>query len=127
MANITRIYYNKLVRDNIPDIIRAKRQECGIRTVTDIQEYQQELFKKIEEEGKSLSMVRTKEEFLEECSDLLMVLDSIIEQLGITGEELREARKENRMRKGAYKKQQFLQWSADVDYETDETPQGIPL
>lgn len=127
MTTITRIYYNKLVRDNIPDIIHAKRQECGTRKITDVQEFQQELFKKIEEEGKSLSMVRTREEFLEECSDLLMVLDSIIEQLGITGEELREARKQNRMRKGAYKKQQFLQWSADVEYETDETPQGIPI
>lgn len=127
MSSINRIYYNKLIRDNIPDMIRAKHQECGVRKITDVQEFQQELFKKIKEEATSLSMTRTKEEFLEEYADLMMVLDTILVQLEVTPEDVQTAREENRFRKGAYKHQHYLLWSADVGYESNESPQGIPL
>ncbi len=127
MSETTRIYYNKLVRDNVPDIIRGKRQDCEVRRITDMQEFQQELFKKIKEEGTSLAMARTKKQFLEEYADLMAVLEEIIYQLDITPDDLREIRSENLLRKGRYKKQHFLVWSDDVGYKTEETPQGIPI
>ena len=127
MSEINRIYYNKLVRDNIPAKIEAKKQECEIRKISDIQELQQELFKKIKEEATSLSMVRDKETFLEEYSDLMVVLETLISQLEIGKEELLEARKANLLKKGAYRHGYYLAWSADVDYESNESPQGIPL
>ncbi len=127
MSQITRVYYNKLVRDNIPEIIRAKREECEVRQISDMQEFQQELFKKIKEEATSLAMVRTKEEFIGEYTDLMVVLDTIIKQLEISDTELAEARKENLLRKGDYKHQHFLLWSEDVGYQSNESPQGIPL
>lgn len=127
MSKVTRVYYNKLIRDNIPDIIKSKHQECEVRPMTDVQEFQQELFKKIKEEATSLAMVRSKEDFLGEYADLMMVLDTIIDQLEITPEEIAKVREENRLRKGAYKHQHYLVWSADVDYESNESPQGIPL
>lgn len=127
MSEITRVYYNKLVRDNIPAKIEAKHEQCEYRKVTDVQELQQELFKKILEEASSIAMVREKKEFLEEYSDLMVVLETLINQLEISKEEVIAARKENLVRKGGYKHGYYLHWSADVDYKSNETPQGIPL
>lgn len=127
MSEITRVYYNKLIRDNVPDTIRAKREACEVRQITDVQEFQQELFKKIKEEANSLAMVRTKEEFLGEYADLMMVFETIMGQLEITPEEVAEARNQNLLKKGGFKHQYFLLWSEDVGYQSNESPQGIPL
>jgi predicted house-cleaning noncanonical NTP pyrophosphatase (MazG superfamily) len=127
MSEITRVYYNKLVRDNIPAKIEAKKEACEIRKITDVQELQQELFKKIQEEGSSLAMSRDKKTFLEEYSDLMVVLETLITQLEISRDEVIAARKENLLRKGAYKHGYYLHWSADVGYQSNESPQGIPL
>lgn len=127
MSVITRVYYNKLVRDNIPAKIEGKGEHCEVRPVADMQEFQQELFKKIKEEASSLSMTRTKEDFLGEYCDLMTVLETIIAQLDISLEELKAARADNLLTKGGYKKKHFLVWSDDVGYSSDESPQGIPL
>ncbi len=127
MSELTRVYYNKLVRDNIPAKIEGKKEACEYRKITDVQELQQELFKKIQEEASSLSMARDKATFIEEYSDLMVVLETLVMQLGISREELVEARKENLVRKGAYKHGYYLHWSADVGYQSNESPQGIPL
>lgn len=127
MSEINRIYYNKLVRDNIPSKIAAKREEYSVRNITDVQELQQELFKKIREEAASLSMSRTTEEFLEEYSDLMVVLETLIKQLEIPRDDIIKARQENLLKKGQYKHGYFLHWSADVGYQSNESPQGIAL
>jgi predicted house-cleaning noncanonical NTP pyrophosphatase (MazG superfamily) len=127
MSEVTRVYYNKLVRDNIPAKIEAKHEKCEYRKITDVQELQQELFKKIKEEASSIAMVRDKNEFLEEYSDLMVVLETLINQLEISRDEVIAARKENLIRKGAYKHGYYLLWSADVGYQSNESPQGIPL
>jgi predicted house-cleaning noncanonical NTP pyrophosphatase (MazG superfamily) len=127
MSEITRIYYNKLVRDNIPTKIEGKHRKCDYRKLTDVQELQQELFKKIKEEAASISMVRSKDDFLEEYSDLMVVLETLIHQLEISREEVVAARKENLVRKGGYKHGYYLHWSEDIDYQSNESPQGIPL
>ena len=127
MSEITRVYYNRLVRDNIPTKIEAKHEKCEYRKISDVQELQQELFKKIKEEASSIAMVRDKAEFLEEYSDLMVVLETLIQQLDITKEQVIAARKENLIRKGAYKHGYYLLWSADVGYQSNESPQGIPL
>ena len=127
MSEINRVYYNKLIRDNIPAKIEAKHQKCDIRKITDVQEFQQELFKKIQEEAASLAKCRTKEEFLEEYCDLMVVIDTLVKQLGIETEELITARKDNLLTKGAYKHAHYLHWSDDVNYRSNESVQGIPL
>jgi predicted house-cleaning noncanonical NTP pyrophosphatase (MazG superfamily) len=127
MSEVTRVYYNKLVRDNIPAKIEAKKETCEYRKISDVQELQQELFKKIQEEASSLSMARDKATFVEEYSDLMVVLETLVNQLGISHDELISARKENLLRKGAYKHGYYLHWSADVSYQSNESPQGIPL
>lgn len=127
MSEVTRVYYNKLVRDNVPDMIKAKHQNCEVRKITDTQEFQQELFKKIREEAQSLSMTRSKKEFLDEYADLMVVLDTILEQLEVSHDEVKAVRQNNIIRKGIFRKQHFLVWSDDVGYKSSESPQGIPL
>lgn len=127
MSLITRVYYNKLIRDNVPDMIRSKRENCEVRQITDMQEFQQELFKKVKEEAAALAMVRSKEEFLNEYADLMIVFETIVKQLDISSEEIMEARTANLLKKGGFKHQHFLVWSEDVGYQSNESPQGIPL
>lgn len=108
-------------------MIRAKRKECEVCQITDVQEFQQELFKKIKEEANSISMARTKEEFLSEYADLMLVLNTIMQQLDVTAEEIKKVKEVNYLKKGAYKHRYFLKWSEDVEYQSNESPQGIPL
>ncbi len=70
-------------------------------------------------------MVRTREDFIEELSDLMLVLETINEFLQFTPEEIEAAMQSNIERKGRYDKRHFLHWSDDRTYESNETPQGI--
>jgi len=126
MSEITKVYYNKLVRDNIPAKIEANKEQYEVRNITDAQELQQELFKKIQEEASSLAMVREKGEFLEEYSDLMVVLETLIQKLEITPKELSAAREKNLHKKGGYEQGCYLHWSADGEYRSNESVQGIP-
>ena len=63
--------YNKLVRDNIPNIIANDNEEVFTSTLT-IEEYQEALLNKLQEET-----TETKKEILEELADVLEVLKSI--------------------------------------------------
>ena len=127
MSELTRIYYNKLVRDNTRDKIEAKGRNCEIRTISDVQEYQQELLKKIREEAYALSMAGTRDDFLKGYADLMIVIETLMVQLEANAEELKAVREENLKSKGALKKRHFLHWSDDVEYNSEESPQGIPL
>ncbi len=57
----------------------------------------------------------------------MMVFETVMKQLDITPEEVTEARNQNLLKKGGFKHQYFLLWSEDVGYQSNETPQGIPL
>ena len=120
-----KVFYNKLVRDNIKDTIETKGEACEVRVIADDSEYQQELLKKITEEAAALAMVRSRQEFLDEYADLMVVLDALTAQLEVSEADIQVAIKENVERKGLYKNRHYLHWSADTDYESNETPQGI--
>jgi predicted house-cleaning noncanonical NTP pyrophosphatase (MazG superfamily) len=120
-----KVFYNKLVRDNIKDKIEGKGESCEIREIADPAEFQQELLKKVQEEAAALGMVRSRTDFLDEYADLMVVLDALTAQLEVSEAEITIAMQENVERKGLYKKQHYLHWSADSDYVSNETPQGI--
>jgi len=120
-----KVFYNKLVRDAIKDKIETKGEACEVRVIADDSEYQQELLKKITEEAAALATVRSRAEFLDEYADLMVVLDALTAQLEVSEADIQIAIKENVERKGLYKNRHYLHWSADTDYESNETPQGI--
>lgn len=119
------VYYNKLIRDKIPDKIRGKGELCEVRRIMDDNEFEQELLKKVKEEASALSMVRTREDLLDELADLLEVLDALKEYHQLTPEELRVVRVENQQKKGAFKERYFLHWSSDSGYKSNESAQGV--
>ncbi len=122
---MSRVYYNKLIRDKIPEKIHKKGEKCEVRTLSDDQEYEQELLKKISEEAFALSRVRSREKFLDEYADLMTVLKALVSLQGISQKDIEKAIEENVKKKGGFDKRHFLHWSDDTDYKSDETPQGL--
>ena len=120
-----KVYYNKLVRDRIKDKIEGKGEACAIRVIDDVAEYEQELLKKVIEEAGALAHTRTRTEFLAEYADLMVVLDALTHHLEFSEADIKTALAENVEKKGLYKLRHFLHWSADSDYQSNETPQGL--
>ncbi len=122
-----KVYYNKLVRDRIKEKIEGKGESCEVRVITDDAEFEQELLKKVAEESRALAHVRGRAEFLEEYADLMVALDALTAVLEISPADIKLAIEANVEKKGLYKARHFLHWSADSDYQSNETPQGLKM
>lgn len=120
-----RVYYNKLVRDRIQEKIEGKGEQCEVREITNDQEFHQELLKKVIEEASGLSMARTREDFLGEYADLMVILDALTREMEFSEADIKTAITENLEKKGGYTKRHFLHWSSDSEYKSNETPQGV--
>lgn len=122
---MAKIFYNKLIRDRIRDKIEANGEACDVRPITDDAEFQQELLKKVAEEARALSHARSREEFIDEYADLMVVLDTLTALLELSEAEVSVALRENLEEKGGYEQRLFLNWSDDSGYQSNESPQGI--
>ena len=120
-----RVYYNKLIRDGIPHKIETNGGQYEVRKLDDDGEYEQELLKKVIEEATALARVRSREEFLSEYADLMVVLDELTKLMELSEADIKTALIENLEKKGGFKERLFLHWSSDTDYKSNETPQGI--
>lgn len=125
MTEVKRVYYNKLVRDNIPDKIASNNEECEVRQITDADELQQELLKKVKEEADAVANSNTREEFIDEYCDLQLLLETVLQKLNVAEAELEEVKKKNLAKKGAYTKGYFLHWSSAGSYRSNESVQGV--
>lgn len=95
--------YNKLVRDNIVEII----EDFGSKTryeILDNKRYGEELDNKLKEEVNEFIADHT----IEEIADILEVIYAILEYRGITIEEVENARIEKKNIKGSFKNKVFL-------------------
>lgn len=102
--------YNKLIRDNIDEIINNNgKNEIAITRVLSDKEYQIELLKKLEEEyNELLEAINSgiRDDIIEESADLLEViralngdnLDNILQRLG-----------EKRAKRGGFVKKKYLE------------------
>ena len=98
-----KIYYGKLVRDQIPDMIRRQGYTPDIRTLND-EEYLSELYRKLREET---------EEFLsdeneEEIADILEVIEAICTAKGFSKETILRTKSEKRNARGGFEKRLYL-------------------
>lgn len=94
----------KLVRDNIPEIIKSDGKNPHTRVLSE-EEYVSELDKKFIEEQK---------EFLEEhdqteLADLLEIVHAYCNHIGITFEELERIREEKATKNGGFVKKLYLE------------------
>ena len=98
----------KLVRDNIPEIIRASGKIPVTRILNEA-DYLQALKTKVAEEANELIGAPTKEAMLTELADLQELITAICLQSGYTMEELEEARQKKKSINGAFTKRIFLE------------------
>ncbi len=119
-----RIYYNKLVWDNVPDIIRSKGKECEVRELTD-DEFEVELLKKVEEEASALPETASRQELIDELADIVTVVEYIKARKQITELELADALERHVHTRGRFEKKLFLVWSSDTTYVTNEKAKTV--
>ncbi len=101
--------YNKLVRDNIPEIIKADNCQPNIRKLVE-QEYLKELMKKLKEETKELINAKNnKKELVKEISDVYEVIDAIIDYYNLDRDKIIELKKERKEKRGGFKQGIFLE------------------
>ena len=100
--------YNKLVRDNIPEIIRNDHEIPIIRFLS-TEEYRKELYKKIQEECNEIFEASNCEERIEELSDVLEIIKAISELEGQSLEKVIEIANEKRRKRGGFQKRIFLE------------------
>ena len=96
--------YNKLVRDNIPEIM-IQNGATPITKILSDEEYLNELNIKLLEEVKEY--LESKE--LEELADIEEVILAIIEAKSLTREKLEEVRMKKVRKRGAFKKKIYLE------------------
>ena len=90
--------YNKLVRDLIPDVIKASGKECEIE-VAQVQERSELLEAKLNEEVNEY----LEDKNLEELADIMEVLFGLAHNLGYTEEDLLNKREEKLKERGGFK------------------------
>ena len=95
--------YNKLVRDKIPEMIRAQGETPHIRILED-EEYTAHLEAKLDEEVGEFHRDRN----LEELADILEVVYALTEDLGHTQQELETVYNRKHEARGGFRDRIFL-------------------
>lgn len=106
------IVHNKLVRDNIPEIIRQSGKLPVYRQLDDVS-YQKALDQKLSEEVQEYLTDKN----LEEMADILEVLFAICKARGYTIDELMEKKKEKAQERGGFSEKLFLEYVEDSPEE----------
>lgn len=97
--------YNKLVRDNIADIIKAGGGVAHTKVLSDDHEYLKALTDKLIEEALEVQQTPV----IEELADVLEVVQCITGQLNLSMEEVEIARQQKAKKNGSFKKRVFLE------------------
>ena len=98
------IVFNKLVRDNIPEIIKADGAECVTHIAKD-DEYRALLIAKLKEEVDEL----IHNPCAEEIADVLEVIDAIAKFEGIMIDEIKRHKLSKRVNRGGFHKRIVLE------------------
>lgn len=99
--------YNKLVRDRIPEIIKANG-EVPVTRILDDKEYKEELEKKLYEEYQEV-LGATGKDRVEELADMLEVMKYLARLENSTIEEVTTIAQEKSKKRGAFEDKIFLE------------------
>ncbi len=97
------MYFNKLVRDRIPEIIKAQGEEPHFEILSD-SDYLIELNKKLNEE---VAEYQESGE-IEEIADILEVIHSICHAKGVLLDKVYDLKEEKREKRGSFSEKIFL-------------------
>ena len=96
--------YNKLVRDDVPQIIKESGRKCKTRNLSD-DEYQEALLNKIIEEVEEFRVSGAEEEL----ADIYEVMDNLIEFLGYEPMHIDYLKMKKKESRGTFKERIFLE------------------
>ncbi len=96
--------YNKLVRDDVPQIIKESGRKCKTRTLSD-DEFQEALLNKILEEVEEFRVSNSEEEL----ADIYEVMDNLIEFLGYEPMHIDYLKMKKKESRGSFKERVFLE------------------
>ncbi|TLS37942.1 nucleoside triphosphate pyrophosphohydrolase [Pseudalkalibacillus caeni] len=99
--------YNKLVRDNIPGIIRKSGSNCETVTLGK-EEFAVEVKRKLREEMEEYFMADNDSHSLEELADLLELVHAAAETHGSSFAEIEQIRLEKKKERGGFEERIFL-------------------
>lgn len=99
--------YNKLVRDNIPDIIKSNN-ENPIISILDDKKYKEELEKKLYEEYQEV-LDSNGDNRIEELADMLEVIKALAKLENKTLDDVIEVSNQKVKKRGAFDKKIFLE------------------
>ena len=111
-----KIVHNKLVRDQIPEIIESDHKQCKTHVLND-EEYIIELKKKLREEAKEVQEAENKTETVKEIADVLEVLDALKNACGISDEEVQATKEKKAMKNGKFERKIFLEYVFEEECE----------
>lgn len=99
--------YQKLVRDKIPEIIKAHGEIPTTRNLSD-GEYEVALIDKLAEEQKELANADTTEKMLEELADVQEVVNALADVIA-NRQALEQVRSRKHAERGGFEKRIFLE------------------
>lgn len=104
----SRKIYKKLIRDKIPEIIKASGAYPEIKVLNKA-DFRKELKKKIVEEAIELENSENKKELMNELADMIELLDEIILENRIDKSKLSKIKKQKKLLRGGFKNKIFLE------------------
>ncbi|WP_088892405.1 nucleoside triphosphate pyrophosphohydrolase [Leptolyngbya ohadii] len=104
-----KLNYRKLVRDRIPEIIRATGGQCEVKTLPE-EEYYQALRSKLVEEAQEAATASSAE-LISEIADLYEVIDALLTAHNIEKSSVIDMQEQRRLERGGFDQRVFLLWS----------------
>ena len=98
--------YDKLVRDKIPEIVKARGENIQIHIANEA-EYWQKLKEKLQEEVSEFLV----DESIAEMADVLEVIDALCEIKGFAREDVLRVQKQKADERGGFRKRIILEES----------------
>ena len=99
--------YNKLVRDNIPDIIHSNGENPITRILSN-DEYKKELERKLYEEYQEVLNTTNSKDRIEELADMLEIIISLAKLEDKSLDDVVEVAKVKRLKRGGFDKKILL-------------------
>jgi len=99
--------YNKLVRDNIPNIIRSNGEIPMTRRLS-MSEYKKELLKKLQKEAEEVTSAKGKKDLIKELADVQEVILALYRAFDIKRSDVTDTARRRRKERGGFNKKVFL-------------------
>jgi len=106
---MTKITYNKLIRDRIPEIIERDGKRYAVETMQP-REYEKALLEKLIEEAHEVQQA-DEVHIKTELADILEVIDTLLHLKGISPQSVRSMQRRRRNERGGFEKGLMLLWT----------------